>query len=213
MSVPAPPASGAGLHVRAGNSMGRTRAGLLDGALSVVERDGLHRVTMSAVANRSGVAKATLYNHFRTKEDVLRALLVREVEMLADDAGRAAAAARSAGADSAGAVSAGLARAAGGAAEHVAGRRVAVEDPGALAPLLVADDGEAWTTARGRLADLLGVPAQDPLVRLTASWLVGQVFDPADAPEQAATALVLARASVQARRAAEPVAGAGPGPG
>ena len=41
---------------------------------------------MSAVATRSGVSKATLYNHFRTKDDVLRALVLREVELLADDA-------------------------------------------------------------------------------------------------------------------------------
>jgi len=40
--------------------MARTRAGLLDGALTVIERDGLGRVTMSAVANRSVVAKSTI---------------------------------------------------------------------------------------------------------------------------------------------------------
>jgi AcrR family transcriptional regulator len=198
--------------------MVRTRAGLLDGALSVVERDGLDRLTMSAVANRSGVAKATLYNHFRTKDDVLRALVVREVELLADDADLAAGRARAAGADQRAATAAGLARAAGVAAEHVAGRRVATDDPGALAPLLRADGGPAWTLARARLAHMLGVPAEHSLVRLTASWLVGQLFDPADAQLQGSTAALISRAAVLARTvealpAQAAGSGAGPEPG
>ncbi len=194
--------------------MARTRAGLLDGALSVVERDGLHRVTMSAVANRSGVAKATLYNHFRTKEDVLRALVEREIGLMADDADQAAAKVRAAGADATAAAAAGLARAAGIASEHVAGRRVAVDDPGALAPLLRTDAGPGWTLARSRLRGLLGVAADDPLVRLAAGWLVGQLFDPADAQEQAATATVLARAAGPVRGpGAAAQAQPGPGPG
>ena len=37
-------------RLRRMGSMSRTRAGLLDGAVSVIERGGLGRVTMSAVA-------------------------------------------------------------------------------------------------------------------------------------------------------------------
>ena len=223
--------SGAGLHVRAGNTMSRTRAGLLDGAVSVIERGGLRSVTMSAVATRSGVSKATLYNHFRTKDDVLRALVLREVELLADDADAATAQARADGADLVAAAAAGLARAGGIAAEHVAARRVAAEAPGALAPLLVADDSPGWLAARTRLSALLGVPPDDPLVRLAAGWVVGQVLDPQDPAAQMVTATALARAAAQSRRglrdpaaaleealsgASDPGAvdpGAGPGPG
>jgi AcrR family transcriptional regulator len=180
--------------------MSRTRAGLLDGAVSVIERQGLARVTMSAVATRSGVSKATLYNHFRTKDDVLAALVLREVELLADDADTAAAQARAAGSDLVTAAAAGLARAAGIAAEHVAAGRVAREDPGALTPLLRADDGAAWQAARARLSALLGVPPDDALVRLTAGWLVGQVLDPQDPAAQTIVAATLARAAAQSRR-------------
>ncbi len=145
MSTPVEVTSPAGgLHVRAGNSMVRTRAGLLDGAVSCIEREGLRRLTMSAVATRSGVAKATLYNHFRTKDDVLRALVAREVVLVADAADAAAGAAPAGTAPAA----VGLARAAREVAEHVALRRVAAEDPGALLPLLVADPaGEAFDPA------------------------------------------------------------------
>ncbi len=192
--------SAAGLHVRAGNSMSRTRAGLLDGALTVIERYGLHRVTMSAVATRSGVSKATLYNHFRTKADVLQALVLREVELVADDADAAMARARAEGVDPVGAAAAGLARAAGAAAEHVAGRRVAQEDPAALTPLLRTGDDEGWRTARARLSALLGVPADDPLVRLAAGWVVGQLFDPDEPDAQSVTATAIARSAAQSRR-------------
>jgi AcrR family transcriptional regulator len=180
--------------------MSRTRAGLLDGAVSVVERHGLRRLTMSAVATRSGVSKATLYNHFRTKDDVIAAVVLREVELMADDADAAVAQARATGSDLVAAAAAGLARAAGAAAEHVAARRVAAENPGALVPLWRSDGGLAWTLARGRLAAILGVPADDPLVRLAAGWVVSQVLDPEDPADQAVTAAALARAAAQSRR-------------
>ncbi len=89
---------------------------------------------------------------------------------------------------------------------------MAVDDPGALAPLLRTDAGPGWTLARSRLGGLLGVAADHPLVRLAAGWLVGQLFDPADAQEQAATATVLARAA-GAVRSPETAAQAQPGPG
>jgi AcrR family transcriptional regulator len=190
--------------------MARTRAGLLDGALTVIERDGLHRVTMSAVANRSGVAKATLYNHFRTKDDVLAALLLREVELLADQAQATASRAAAAGTDQDDATAAGLATAAGAAAEHVAGRRVAGEDPAALRALLVQDEGPGWTLAVRRLSALLRLPSGHVVVRLVAGWLAGQLFDPQELEQRAATATVLAQLAAQARRDALP--GVDPGP-
>ena len=60
-----------GSHTRAGNAMNRTRAGLLAGAARAFADQGLRRSTMQSVAAAAGVAKATLYNHFRTKDDVV----------------------------------------------------------------------------------------------------------------------------------------------
>lgn len=37
---------------------------------------------MAEIATRAGVAKATLYNHFRTREEVLAALLLAEIDDL-----------------------------------------------------------------------------------------------------------------------------------
>jgi len=71
---------------RAATAMSRSRAAILDGARRSVEANGT-KITMSQVATAAGVAKATLYNHFRTREDVLRALIVDEVESLVGELG------------------------------------------------------------------------------------------------------------------------------
>jgi AcrR family transcriptional regulator len=87
-AAPPPIASAApvretGTRSRAGNAMNRTRAALLDGARRAVEASGT-KITMAQVAASAGVAKATLYNHFRTREAVLDALLLDEVARLVD---------------------------------------------------------------------------------------------------------------------------------
>ena len=77
----AAPVQTIGTHSRAGNAMGRTRGALLTGAFRTVLANGT-KITMSQVALHSGVAKATLYNHFRTRDAVLAALLAHEVDQL-----------------------------------------------------------------------------------------------------------------------------------
>lgn len=66
---------------RAGNAMNRTRAAVLDGARAAIAESGT-AITMTQVAAASGIAKATLYNHFRSREAVLDAVLADEVEAL-----------------------------------------------------------------------------------------------------------------------------------
>jgi AcrR family transcriptional regulator len=73
-----------GLRSRAGNAMNRTRAALMTGAARAVEVSGT-KITMAQVAAAAGVAKATLYNHFRTREAVLDALVRAEVDALVDE--------------------------------------------------------------------------------------------------------------------------------
>jgi AcrR family transcriptional regulator len=63
--------------------MNRTRAALLSGAARAVEVSGT-KITMAQVAAAAGVAKATLYNHVRTREAVLDALLEHQVEAIVD---------------------------------------------------------------------------------------------------------------------------------
>lgn len=53
----------------------RTRKAVLDAALTVIARDGAHRLTLDAIARESGVSKGGLMHQFRNKEAVLKALL------------------------------------------------------------------------------------------------------------------------------------------
>lgn len=68
---------------RAGNAMARTRAAVLDGAKRAMTRSGT-AITMTEVAAECGIAKATLYNHFRSREALLDAVLADEVAAVID---------------------------------------------------------------------------------------------------------------------------------
>lgn len=61
--------------------MARTRGAVLDGARIAIAASGTS-ITMTQVAAASGIAKATLYNHFRSREAVLDAVLADEVQAL-----------------------------------------------------------------------------------------------------------------------------------
>jgi AcrR family transcriptional regulator len=70
--------------------MDRARAGILSGARATINQSGIRRMTMSGVAEHGGVAKATVYNHFRSRGELLDALLADELRLLnaaADEAG------------------------------------------------------------------------------------------------------------------------------
>jgi AcrR family transcriptional regulator len=142
--------------------MGRTRAGLLDGAARAFADAGLRATTMQSIARAAGVAKGTLYNHFRTKDEVARTLLARELRRLAD-----AAAARP------------PAEALAGLADELAGhpvlRALRQCDPEVLVELL-AVPGERWAALTAELAGVLGVPPD--AAELPARWLLGVVLQP-----------------------------------
>src|SRR5947209_7464750 len=71
-----------GLRSRAGNAMQRTRAAVIDGAVRAVEKHGARKTTMADIAMLAGIAKGTLYNHFRTKEAVYAAAVDAGVQSL-----------------------------------------------------------------------------------------------------------------------------------
>jgi AcrR family transcriptional regulator len=58
----------------------RTRSAILEGTKSLIASKGLQRTNMVDIADTSEVSRATLYNHFRDKSCVLRALLESEMD-------------------------------------------------------------------------------------------------------------------------------------
>ncbi|MCZ2861048.1 TetR/AcrR family transcriptional regulator [Blastococcus sp. VKM Ac-2987] len=142
--------------------MNRTRAGLLGGAARAFAAHGPRRSTMQSVAVASGVAKATLYNHSRTKDDVARALLDAELRRLTDlTAGRPVAEALPALADE--------------LATHPVLRRMAETEPDQLVALL-SPGATGWAELTRRLAAALGISADG--AELVARWLLGVVLQP-----------------------------------
>ena len=141
--------------------MSRTRTALLAGAAKAVRTSGT-KITMAQVATEAGVAKATLYNHFRTRDAVLEALLAAEVAALLEDAtGLAAAEALwgTAVAISAHPVRAGLAQL----------------EPQTLAGLAQIRHQGTWADVEGAVAELLegeGRGGAGLVVRWLASFLV-----------------------------------------
>lgn len=153
-----------GTRSRAGNSMNRTRAALLEGAARAVSASGT-RITMAQVAVQSGVAKATLYNHFRTREAVLQALLTDEVDTLvASLAGKP--------------LTTALTDAAVAVSEHPVLRSLAQLEPATLAALARIDPtNEQWTKVRVAIDELLTRHGRSGTATVLR-WLTSYVLSP-----------------------------------
>ncbi len=121
--------------------MGRTREAALSGALAAVAKYGSRKATMGDIATLAGIAKATLYNHFRTRDDVYAAVVVAEIDAVA-----AAVTESSAG------FAAALVAAATTVGANAAVRRVARDEPAVLASLATPGDGPGWRAARAHIA-------------------------------------------------------------
>ena len=160
----AAPVRAKGMHTRAGNAMDRTRAALLAGAARAVEVSGT-KITMAQVAAAAGVAKATLYNHFRTREAVLAALLVDQVDAIVEaQAGKPLGAA--------------LVDAANAIATHPVRRGLIRVEPAVLAAIGAIDDSAAgWQHARAALGAALADESRDgvdTVLRWLASFLLSE---------------------------------------
>ncbi len=164
-------------------SMARTRQAILDGALRALADHGPGGVTMTEIARASGVAKATLYNHFRTRDDVWAALAQREVDALG------ARLVRGAPSDLTEAL-VGVALAVGSHPARAALSGRALLDPQPTATGSAAR-ATALTSVRQALEDS-GRVADPAAVDLVLRWLVSQLDQPGDEPTVRAQAAALA---------------------
>jgi AcrR family transcriptional regulator len=178
------PVRQAGTRTRSGNTMAHTRAALLEATAGCIARYGVRKTTMVDVASRSGVAKATLYNHFRTKEDVLVALVEQQISDLVAIALAAPD------------LETALTQVADAIAESAPLTRVAADEPAALAPLLSgAGQSRGWQLARDGVAAVLAaarVPAEPAQVELVLRWFTSQLMWPSDAGASAGVSELVA---------------------
>ena len=193
------PVRAPGSHTRSGNAMLRTRAAILAAAEDCVARVGVRRTTMSEVSAAGGIAKATLYNHFRAKPDLLEGLLLARIDGLADR----------------GAQTGGVAAALGLVADELAAspalRRAAADEPEVVAALVQPGEGRAWQAARAAVVRVLtssGAGADAAAVDVVLRWLLAQAVAPATPAEVAGGARLLA-AALTGTGAPSPGAGLG----
>ncbi|MDQ6660494.1 MAG: TetR/AcrR family transcriptional regulator [Chloroflexota bacterium] len=58
---------------------------ILDAAAELITRWGYHKTTIDDIAKKAGVAKGTIYLHWKTREDLFQALMDREEVLLTAD--------------------------------------------------------------------------------------------------------------------------------
>ena len=166
--------------------MGRARAGILAGARTTIIQGGVRRMTMSAVAERGGVAKATVYNHFRSRGELLDGLLADELAQLLQVAARA-------GSDPTDQ----LAAAAYSLAQNPMLDAIRQHEPEVLAGLTgfaTSDVAERWDGAVASVRELLvghGLRSDDDAVDFLLRWLLAVVLAPAERARLAAEAGLL----------------------
>lgn len=141
----------------------RTRSAILEGAKSLIGSVGLQRMNMIEIADTSEVSRATLYNHFRDKGSVLRALLESEVErifqLVDSDISPAEA----------------LAEISGAISSDPALKMMRVTDSGLITQMLAQIEDPLWIQIDHWLRQLLGDGNRPGIARL---WLVGQILQP-----------------------------------
>lgn len=167
------PAIERGTRTRAGNNMSRSRVGILAGASECIIRFGTRKTTMGDIARVGGVAKATLYNHFRDKSELYAALVAGEVESVISRCD--AAYAGSSGDPLASALSV----AATTLSEHPVLRRIAETEPVVLGSVLRTGDQGPWLRARTYASGLLGSPEPSPAGDLMVRWVASHAGWPA----------------------------------
>jgi len=163
--------------------MARTRAAILAATEACVADVGARATTMSAVALRGRIAKATLYNHFRTKSELLDAVVQARIQTC-----RTAALAAPDLAEALRLTARSLSGLAG-----VAG--LAAHDPAALARLTAAGDGPGWTAARAAVSEVLarhGRDADASARELVLRWLTSQLLWAGEEAERDLAAAILA---------------------
>jgi AcrR family transcriptional regulator len=137
---------------------------------------------MADIAAAGGVAKGTLYNHFRRREDVFAALAEHEVRALGDLV-------RDQAGDDLGAA---LVIAAEQISAHPAIRRIAADEPELLSAMLVPSTG-AWRAAEEEIEALLRACGRDSTpayVDVVLRWLLSYVLRPGDFPAAGTAVLV-----------------------
>ena len=140
----------------------RTQNAILEATKQLIATTGLKKMSMIEIADVSEVSRATLYNHYRDKESVIRSLCESEMQRLVVMA-QAAPNATSALEQISIEISADKALAA-----------MRTQDPDSLTIALATQSDTLWKAFSIAMAHLLGKEKSE----LATRWLIGQALHP-----------------------------------
>ena len=147
----------------------RSRTAILSGAKIVIGEVGSYESNMVDIAARAQVSRATVYNHFADKEEMMLSLLESEILRLADLA-KAATSTKDALLV--------LSREISG---DVALRKMTVTDPTDIAAFITIGAHPLWAVVQESLTKIFGLDNSS----LVLHWLLGQVASPLTSAESA----------------------------
>ena len=155
----------------------RSRTAILSGAKIVITEVGSYESNMNDIAARAEVSRATVYNHFSDKEEMMLSLLESEILRLIDLAKKAPSKR-----DALYALSVEISK-------DPALRKMVVTDPLDIAKFVRVCDHPLWHVINEGLTSLFGESAG-----VVLHWLIGQIASPLTPPESAQQADQLVRA-------------------
>jgi AcrR family transcriptional regulator len=140
----------------------RTQEAILEATKQLISTTGLKKMSMIEIADVSEVSRATLYNHYRDKDSVIRALCESQLAQLVGVA------------QAAPDVTSALEQVSILISKDSALAAMRAQDPDLLTIALSAQHDTLWTAFSIALSNLLGVEKSELAIR----WLIGQVLHP-----------------------------------
>lgn len=135
----------------AGGRTAPTRAAVMDAVLVLLRTQRLRDLTLEDVADHARVSRQTVYRHFGSRDGLLREVVLREEQRLADGARAAVVGV----ANLEDAVSASVTALLEGVREHPLIDRLIADDPETLLPFLALGQGPVLSTAVTIVAELV----------------------------------------------------------
>jgi len=140
----------------------RTQDAILEATKQLIATTGLKKMSMIEIADVSEVSRATLYNHYRDKDSVIRALCESQLAQLVGVA------------QAAPDVTSALEQVSILVSKDSALAAMRAQDPDLLTIALSAQHDTLWTAFSIALSNLLGLEKSELAIR----WLIGQVLHP-----------------------------------
>ena len=166
------------LYARQSATSNKSRAAIFSGAKSVIAEVGNYQSNIADIALRSEVSKATIYNQFADKAEMMECLVESEVIRLTD-----LALAASSRQEALYALSTAI-------SQDEALRKLTQSDPSDIAKLVTISNHPTWVLAHQGIAKIFGADSAASGVILR--WLIGQIASPITQEESLAQSKRLA---------------------